>query len=255
MDSIEKNLGDIRRRIRAAEARSARPPESVRLIAVSKRIPAESVARAMRCGQTLFGESYVQEARKKLPQIARADLQSGTASGIEYDDDAQDLHPSALGLELHLVGALQKNKVKRAVGFFELIHSVDRYDLALAISREATRRELSQRILLQINISQEPTKAGVSPLDAPAELERILELDGIEVCGLMCIGTWHPPDRPKSVREAEFRQMAALCAELRERTGCGLPELSMGMSDDFELAIENGATMVRIGTALFGARA
>jgi len=220
-------LQSVRERIRAAAARSGRPGDSVLLMAVTKGFPAKTVEAAMNLGLRDFGENRVQEAETKIPSVTPRP-------------------------RWHLVGHLQGNKARRAVQLFDSIHSLDSEPLAREVSRRAT--EAGQRIpcLVEVNTSGEATKFGVPPADAMALLRAVRGLDGIALDGLMTIGPL--AGGPEGARGA-FRMLAALRAEAQ---GAGLLEggaqLSMGMSDDFEIAIEEGATMVRIGTGLFGPR-
>ena len=213
---------------RVAEAcrRAEREPSSVRLIAVSKTIPAERVRELLGCGQSLFGENRVQEALDKIPRVG----------------------PGAVW---HLVGHLQRNKARHAVGAFELIHSVDDERLARELDRRAAGAGIRQSVLLQVNLSHEPTKSGVAEADLPRLLDDVLPLEHLDLRGLMTIPP--PVERPE-----ESRPWFARLREVRDtaeaRAACPLPELSMGMTDDFEVAVEEGATLVRIGRAIFGER-
>jgi PLP dependent protein len=212
-------LSDITRRLRAAEARAGRAPGSVTLIAVSKVQPAERVEAVLREGHRIFGENRVQEAQTRWP-----DFQA------RYD-----------GIELHLVGPLQTNKARAAVEMFAAIHSLDRPKLATTLARLAQERGASPDIFIQVNTGAEPQKAGCLPDAADAFIAEARALD-LPLAGLMCI----PPvdDDPAP----HFRELARIA----ERNG--LSGLSMGMSDDFELAVALGATHVRVGSAIFGAR-
>ena len=205
----------------AEAARSAgRDPEAVRLIAVSKTVPADAIEEAIACGQRRFGENRVQEAKAKWPAL-------------------KERHP---GLELHLIGPLQSNKVRDAVELFDVIHSVDRPKIAAALAEEMKRAGKSPRLLVQVNTGDEPQKAGVLPSETDAFVGLCRDKLGLTIEGLMCI----PPfDEEPSLH---FALLAKIAARL------GLTELSMGMSGDFEKAIAFGATYVRIGTAIFGAR-
>ena len=219
-------LEDVRRRIASACSRAGRDPGSVALVAVSKTFPADRVGELLACGHDLFGENRVQEALEKIPRVGP-------------------------GARWHLVGHLQSNKARHAVGTFELIHSVDGLDLARELSRRAAARGTVQPVLVQVNLSREATKSGAGEDAALPLLEAAAALPGLEVRGLMTI----PP--PVEDPEAS-RPWFALLRDLRDRVeahlGLELPELSMGMSDDFEVAVEEGATIVRIGRALFGER-
>lgn len=215
-DALHRVLGEIA----AAERAAGRSAGSVKLVAVSKTVPAARIAPAIAAGQRRFGENRVQEARAKWP----------------------GLRERAQGIELHLVGALQTNKAREAVGLFDVIHSLDRARLARALAEEIERAGRAPRLLVQVNTGDERQKAGVSlaGLDAfVAACRRDYELT---VEGLMCVPPFDADPAP------HFRALAEAAARL------GLIELSMGMSGDFVPAIEAGATLVRIGTALFGGR-
>lgn len=212
-------LADIRNRISSAEAAAGRKPGSVHLIAVSKVQPNARVEAILEEGQRLFGENKVQEAAGKWP----------------------DFRARFPGTEVHLIGPLQSNKAKQAVELFEAIHSLDRPKLAHALADLAQKRGQSPRLFIQVNTGEEPQKAGCLPADADDFIAECRALD-LPVVGLMCI----PP------LEEEPALHFALLAKIAARNG--LQDLSMGMSDDFETAIALGATYVRVGSALFGAR-
>jgi pyridoxal phosphate enzyme (YggS family) len=207
----------VRERIAAACARSGRDPASVRLVAVSKTKPVEMLRAAQAAGQAIFGENYAQDLREKADALP--------------------------GVEWHFIGALQTNKAKLVVGRAALIHTCDRVALAQELSKRAKSAGITQRVLLEVNVGREPQKAGVLPEDVPALLEKILALPSLAPLGLMCI----PP--AEGDPRKHFRSLRQL------GQGLGLPELSMGMSADYEIAIEEGATLVRVGTAIFGERA
>ncbi|MCB0325607.1 MAG: YggS family pyridoxal phosphate-dependent enzyme [Bdellovibrionales bacterium] len=226
---ISDALESIRRRMHAAAVRAGRDPTSVRLIAVSKGVPRAGVLEAYAAGHRLFGENYLREAKGKFNERLPA-------------------------MELHLIGSLQRNKVQDSVGFFDLIHSVDRLSLAQSIQKYAERSAIRQPVLMQVNISSEESKSGIEPSAALEFAREIRNLPAVELRGLMCIGTWHAPDASAARRRAEFVAMRTLRDEIAQRLSCALPELSMGMSDDFEEAVEEGATYVRVGTAIFGPR-
>ena len=218
MEDIRDNLERVRERVARAAQRSGRRPEDVLLIAVSKTFPAERVAAAIAAGVSALGENRVQEAKEKIRQLG---------------------HP----VPWHLIGSLQTNKVKDAVALFDVIQSVDRLDLARELDRRATK---PIDVLLEVNVGEEASKGGFSVADVKPALDAIAELPQLRVRGLMTI--------PPAVSDPEAaRPSFRLLRELRDETG--LTELSMGMSADFEVAIEEGATMVRVGTAIFGARA
>ncbi|NKC34629.1 YggS family pyridoxal phosphate-dependent enzyme [Falsiroseomonas selenitidurans] len=217
---LAARLADIRHRIAEACRRANRPADSVTLVAVSKTHPVEAVAVALAAGQTCFGENRVQEAQAKFPSLRPA-------------------HPA---LRLHLIGALQTNKARDAVRVADVIESLDRPKLALAL-REAMQKEgRAPAMLVQVNIGDEPQKAGIPTAEADAFIRTCREEHGLPVTGLMCIPPAEGDPRP------HFAALAALAARH------GLATLSMGMSGDFEAAIAEGATHVRVGTAIFGHR-
>ena len=213
------SLSEITARIRKAEDAAGRPAGSVALVAISKKQPEERVDAALDAGHRLFGENRVQEAQQRWSQRAAA-----------HD-----------GLELHLVGPLQSNKVRQAFGLFQAIHSLDRPKLAEAMARIAQETGDCPEAFVQVNTGEEPQKAGVMPLEADGFVQRCRDLD-LPVTGLMCIP---PVDEEPSLH-------FALLAKIANRNG--LEKLSMGMSGDFESAIELGATHVRVGSGVFGER-
>ena len=203
---------------RLARLRAVIPP-GVTLLAVSKAQPAEAVREAYAAGQRHFGENYVQEWREKAEALS-------------------DLP----GLAWHFVGSLQTNKVKYLVGRVALVHTVDRLELAREISRRSSQRGVATAVLLEVNVAGEASKSGCPPAEVPALAEAVRALPGLELRGLMCIPPAEGDPRP------HFRALRAL------RDRLGLAELSMGMSGDYLAAIEEGATIVRLGTAIFGER-
>ena len=220
MDQIAANLAAVRARIEAAARAAGRPADAVNLVAVSKTHPANSVRAALETGQRIFGENRVQEAIAKFPGL-RGD----------YPD-----------LTLHLIGPLQTNKVKEAVAHCDVIETVDRPRLAEALAREMERSGRHLPCFIEVNTGEEPQKAGVLPTDADAFIADCRDRLGLAVNGLMCI----PPENEEPALHF------ALLREIARRNG--LDQLSMGMSADFETAIRFGATHVRVGTAIFGAR-
>lgn len=220
------NLAQIQQRIAAATERSGRPPEAVTLLAVTKTHPPDVVRMAAEAGLKLLGENKVQEAKAKIP-----------------------LCPGKL--RWHLIGHLQSNKCRDAVGLFEMIHSVDSLALAEEINKRADQAAKTMPILLEVSLAGEASKFGYKPDQLLADLERINALPRLEIHGLMTVPPWTPT--PEKVRPV-FRRLRELKSECEQILGAPLPHLSMGMSGDFEVAIEEGATMVRIGSALFGAR-
>jgi len=215
-----QRLADIHARIASAAQASGRRPEDVSLIAVSKTMDSERIAPLIAAGQRAFGENRVQEASGKWPALKKA-------------------HPD---IELHLIGPLQTNKLRDALSLFEVLQTLDREKLALALVRERAAGQRLPRLFVQINIGEEAQKAGVSPVEADAFLRACRETWRLEIEGLMCIP---PAGAPP---EVYFRRLH----EIAQRHG--IAKLSMGMSGDFEAAIQAGATHVRVGTALFGAR-
>lgn len=223
---IGERLRLIRERLQAACARVGRDPASVTLLAVSKGQPAEAVREAAALGQTLFGESKVQEARMKIP-----------------------LCPGRLRWQM--IGHLQSNKCRDAVHFFEMIQSVDSLALAQEIDKCAARQGKTVPVLLEINVAGEASKFGYPPERMLADLAAINALPRLEIRGLMAVPPFVlDPERARPW----FRRLRELRDQAQERLGAPLPELSMGMSGDFEVAVEEGATLVRLGTALFGPR-
>lgn len=228
---ILTNASEILRKMCHAAMRAGREPDAVRLIAVSKTVPAERVREAMEAGLRIFGENRVQEARDKIALLRE------TAHGFS-------------GVQWHLIGHLQKNKAKQAIRLFDLIHSVDSVALADALNRHAANDGKVQRVLVEVKLSQEDTKQGVSESDLDALIEHILQCTSLKLEGLMTMPPYDPD--PEKARPY-FHRLTELRAQAEKR-GAVLPELSMGMSHDFGVAIEEGATMVRVGTAIFGGR-
>jgi pyridoxal phosphate enzyme (YggS family) len=220
------NLARIQQLIAAAADRSGRPASAVTLMAVTKTHPPDVVSEAARAGLTLMGENKVQEAKAKIP-----------------------LCPGKL--RWHLIGHLQSNKCRDAVQLFEMIQSVDSLSLAEEINKRAEQAARTMPILLEVNIVGESSKFGYKPPQLLEELEKINALPRLEIHGLMTIPPWAPT--PEKARPA-FRRLREIKTECEQILGAPLPQLSMGMSGDFEVAIEEGATLVRIGTALFGER-
>jgi PLP dependent protein len=224
--SLTDNLHSIQQRIASACERAGRAPDSVTLLAVTKGQPPEVVSEAARLGLSLFGENKVQEAKAKIPNC------SGR-------------------LRWHMIGHLQSNKCRDAVELFEMIQSVDSLHLADEINKRAEQAGRSIPILLEVNAVGEASKFGYRPEQLLADLPRINALPRLEVHGLMTVPPWTTDsNRLRPI----FRELRELKARAEQTLGAPLPQLSMGMSGDFELAIEEGATLVRIGTALFGPR-
>jgi pyridoxal phosphate enzyme (YggS family) len=225
--NLAENLEKIQQRIRAACERRKRDVDSVALLAVTKGQPPEVVAAAARLGLNLFGENRIQEAGAKIP-----------------------LCPGRL--RWHFIGHLQSNKCRDAVELFEMIQSVDSLALAQEIARRAEQAAKTMPVLLEVNVAGEASKFGYAPEKLLAELEAINALPKIEIHGLMTVPPYSTD--PEKARP-HFRRLRELKIRCEQILGAPLPRLSMGMSGDFETAIEEGATMIRIGTALFGPRA
>jgi pyridoxal phosphate enzyme (YggS family) len=217
--SIRDNVAVVEERITAACSRAGRARTEVRLVAVSKTFPAAMIDEAIAAGLTEIGENRVQEARDKKPSVRQA-------------------------ARWHLIGHLQSNKAKDAVRLFDVIQTVDSLALAEKIARAADATRKQQDVLLQINIGNEPQKSGVMPSDLDALARDVRKIAALHVGGIMSI----PPLGSEEQTRRHFRQLRAL------RDALGIGELSMGMSEDFEMAIEEGSTMVRIGRSIFGSR-
>ena len=222
---IIQNLDDIRANIANAEARAKRPRGSVTLVVVSKTFPPEIIDEAIAAGAGVIGENRVREAAAKIPLCRSA--------------------------EWHLIGPLQSNKIRAALPLFTLIHSVDSVDLVRAIARVAAESGLRPRLLFEVNIAGEASKFGFTPESVRTGLETALALPEIEVAGLMTVPPFVPDPELSRPRFAKLRELRDA---LEREFGASLPELSMGMSGDYETAIEEGATLVRVGSALFGKR-
>lgn len=226
MENVPENLERVRAQIREAAKKSGRSTDDIELVAISKTHEAEKVRAAFDAGQQLFGESRVQEARAKIPLL-----------------------PSAT--RWHFVGRLQRNKIRHALPLFELFHSVDSVELARDMNRIAEEEGLRPRILLEVNVAGEGSKIGFAPENLLDQMETLLALPRLTIEGLMTI----PPLAPEA--EASRKYFAKL-RELRDQFAAqfqvSLPHLSMGMTGDFIVAIEEGATLVRVGTAIFGKR-
>lgn len=241
-------LARVRERIVAACARAGRDPASVTLVAVSKNQPAEAVRALALAGQRLFGESYVQEAIPKVDALVSTVDLAGTGSG-GYRAGLNGAR--AHRLRWHFIGRLQKNKVKYLAGRFELIHTVDSLDLAHMLHKYSVASGASQDILLQVNLAGEAQKSGCAVKDVTALAQGVLELDGLRLRGLMIMPPWQEDPEPSRPWFAGLRELRD---RLRQSLGIPLPELSMGMSHDMEQAVEEGATLLRVGTDLFGER-
>ena len=220
MNSVVEQLGAVSDRIASAEREAKRQAGSVTLVAVSKTFDAEAIRPAIEAGQRVFGENRVQEAVAKWPDLK-----------AEFPD-----------IELHLIGPLQSNKAKEAVALFDVIETVDREKIAAELAKEIARQGKTPSLYVQVNTGSEPQKAGIEPREAVEFVRRCRETHGLAIEGLMCI----PP-----LDENPGPHFALLAKLARE---AGVDKLSMGMSGDYELAIAFGATSVRVGSAIFGAR-
>ncbi|MFO8112103.1 MAG: YggS family pyridoxal phosphate-dependent enzyme [Desulfosalsimonadaceae bacterium] len=229
METVAKRLERIREKIAEAALRSGRNPESVQIVGVTKTVPVERIAEAVRAGIRIFGENYVQESLQKMEALASPEI------------------------SWHFIGRLQSNKARHAVLRFELIHSVHSEKLAREIDRQAARLNRVQPVLLQVNTGEETSKTGVMPNDAMDLVKRVSRLQNVSIRGLMTM----PPffDAPDRVRPF-FRALHDLKKRITDAglENISMEHLSMGMTGDFEVAVEEGATLVRIGTALFGKR-
>jgi pyridoxal phosphate enzyme (YggS family) len=223
---IAENLERVCEQITQAAAKAGRAVDEIELVAITKTHPAEKVREAVEAGHTLFGESRVQEARAKIPKL-----------------------PS--NLRWHFVGHLQKNKIRHALPLFELFHSVDSLALAQEMSRIAAEEGMHPRALLEINVAGEGSKFGFKAETLRAEMESLLAMPRLSIEGLMCI----PPlaEEPEASRKF-FVQLRELRDSLENEFDVKIPHLSMGMTNDFPIAVQEGATLVRVGTAIFGER-
>lgn len=220
MNDAVARLEQVRDNIASAEREAGRMAGSVTLVAVSKTFEADTIVPVIEAGERVFGENRVQEAQGKWPALKAA-------------------YP---GIELHLIGPLQSNKAKEAVALFDVIETVDREKIAAELAKEIARQDKAPRLYVQVNTGSEPQKAGVDPREAVAFVDRCRDVHGLAIEGLMCIP---PLDENPGPHFALLEKLA------RE---AGLEKLSMGMSGDYELAIAFGATSVRVGSAIFGAR-
>ena len=226
MSNIEANLNRVKNEIAQAAQVSGRKVTDIELIAVTKTHPTEIVREAVDAGQLVFGESKVQEARAKIPLLP---------SNIRW----------------HLIGHLQKNKIRHALPLFEIIHSVDSLELAQAIDRIAHEDGLHPRILLEVNVAGEGSKFGFKATTLRAELESFLLLPRLSIEGLMCIP---PLGAEAETSRKYFVELRELRDALEQKFQVKLLHLSMGMTNDYSVAVEEGATLVRVGTAIFGER-
>src|SRR5712692_7777464 len=226
MNSVAENLARVREQIAQAATKVGRAADEIEQVAITKTHPAERIREAIQAGQTLFGESRVQEARAKIPEL-----------------------PSSL--RWHFVGHLQKNKIRHALPLFELFHGIDDVDLARDMNRVAEEEGLHPRILLEVNVAGEGSKFGFKPETLRKEMESLLLLNRLSIEGLMTI----PPLAEETEASRKFFvDLRELRNAIENEFAMKLPHLSMGMTNDFAVAVEEGATLVRVGTAIFGER-
>jgi PLP dependent protein len=228
MGAVAENLCAVKERIAKAAARVGRDPDSITLVAVSKTVPVERIREAIDAGQRVFGENRVQEGQAKVPVLGRE-------------------------VRWHLIGHLQRNKVKVVCDLFDLIESVDSLPLAQDLNTRASQHGIVMPILLQVHIGDEATKSGIPAAEALTLVQQVALLPHVSVRGLMCVPP--PVDIPDHARPY-FAQLRTLAEQIagQQIPNVSMTELSMGMSHDFDVAIEEGATMVRVGSAIFGPR-
>ncbi len=224
--SIAENFRTVRDRVASAAHRAGRDPESIRIISVSKTFPAENIQEAIDSGIRLFGENRIQEAKNKIP-LLKGDF------------------------VFHMIGHLQSNKARDAVELFDIIHSIGGVSTAERVNREAQKAGKTQKILIQVNTSGEESKSGIAPEEALELAADCSAMKNLQLLGLMTIGPL--TDEEKKIRDC-FRRTAMIMQEINRQCGLSMRELSMGMSGDFEIAVEEGATMVRVGSLIFGGR-
>lgn len=225
---VAGNIGRIREVVAQAAAKSGRSPGAVRLMAVTKTVDDERIAAALRAGVDIIGENYVQEAKRKIEALGKS-------------------------VEWHLIGHLQTNKAKVAVHLFDMIHSVDRLELAAELDRRAATAGRVMKILIEVNVAGEATKSGVPLADALDLVRRVAPLTNLSIRGLMTMPPWF--DDPEEARPF-FRALAQLRNRITAEgiPGVAMDELSMGMTGDYAVAVEEGATIIRVGRGLFGER-
>lgn len=226
---IAENLKKIEQQIATAASNAGRLPEDIKLVAVSKRFPLSAIVEAFQAGQLLFGENYVQELQEKRPNAP------GQA-------------------KFHFIGHLQSNKAKIAAEHCDMVETVDRFKLGKLLNNHSERLDRTLKVLVQVNIGEDTNKSGVAPENAEHLLNKLAELSNIHVCGLM---TMPPIEANPEDSRVHFRKLRLLSEKLQAAglfTDQKTPELSMGMSADFPIAIEEGATIIRVGTSIFGQR-
>ena len=232
VEQLEKNYNDVLSRVRTAAVNCDRNPADIKVLAVSKTHNHTVIEQAIESHIPIFAESYAQEFRDKYQLLS-------------------DNYTKILSCEFHFIGHLQRNKVKYVAPFVSTIHTVDDLSLAEEIDKQCGRLKKKIDVLIQVNTSEEKSKSGVHPKECLPLAIRLLELSNIQLVGLMTIGTFS--DNEIIIRK-EFSLLRSCLDEINKTTGLGLKELSMGMSHDFEIAIQEQATMVRVGTSIFGER-
>ncbi len=228
---VEKRVLEVRESIAVAARKAGRSPDTVTLIAVSKTFPPDAIKEAIEAGLTVFGENRIQEARPKIQELSK--------------------YTMTRSVSWHFIGHLQRNKARFGVRIFDMIHSVDSLKLSEELNREAEKLEKHQKILLQVKLSDEEAKHGVSHDSLSELIEKTITLTHLRIEGLMTM----PPYFEDAEKARPYYRRLREIRDSLEKGGVRLPELSMGMSNDYAIAIEEGATMVRVGTALFGERA
>ena len=226
---ICENIKKIQARIQDAAEGSGRNPEEIRLVAVSKRMPVEAIVEANQCGQVIFGENYPQEAKEKIPR----------------------LDPS---LRWHFIGHLQSNKARIVAELFQVVETVDRLKIGKALDNYARKLNKTLDVLIQVNVGREPQKSGILPEKTEELLALLQPLRNLKVCGLMTMPPYGREPEASRPWFRELRQLSLQCAAKGLFNNTNSVELSMGMSGDYSVAIEEGATLIRVGTAIFGAR-
>jgi pyridoxal phosphate enzyme (YggS family) len=246
MSTIRENYLRVMERIEKAACRFGRDPNEIKLVAVSKTVETDRIKEAIEAGVTILGENYVQEAQKKIEEIGRPACTEPASRSLTEGRRFGEGRPVAW----HFIGHLQLNKAKYAVRLFEMIHSLDSIPLIEELNRRAKQVDRMMRVLIEVNLSGEATKFGTDEEKMLNLAKRILALDHLSLEGLMTMPPYFDlPEmsRPYYIRLRELK-------EKMEKEGISMKELSMGMSNDFEIAIEEGATYVRVGTAIFGPR-
>ena len=228
MSEVRDNILRIRERIAAAAARAGRDPSAVRLMGVTKTVGDDRILQAIEAGIDIIGENYVQEARRKIELMGKS-------------------------AEWHFIGHLQTNKAKYAVRLFDLIHSVNRMSLAEELNRRAAAAGVVSRVLIEVNLGGEESKSGAPPEEAPGLIRAVAQMANLSIQGLMTMAPWY--DDPERARPC-FAGLRAIRDRIAAEKipNVAMRELSMGMTDDFEVAVEEGSTIVRIGRAIFGER-